>query len=143
MAGEVYGLKILARSVQDIPNNTTRFLVIGQSASPPTGQDRTSLMFCVRDEPGALFRALEPFNRLRHLDEQDREPPLQAQSVGVLLLRRCRRPRLGAAPPARPRASWRGTALCKILGTYPTTAARPELRPGAAVPSGAGCSLPT
>jgi chorismate mutase/prephenate dehydratase len=51
--------------VQDIPNNTTRFLVIGQSASPPTGNDRTSVMFCVRDEPGALFRALEPFNRLK------------------------------------------------------------------------------
>lgn len=65
MAAEVYGLQILARSVQDIASNTTRFLVIGQSASPPTGQDRTSLMFCVRDEPGALFRALEPFNRMK------------------------------------------------------------------------------
>lgn len=65
MAAEVYSLQILAPSIQDIPNNTTRFLVIGQAASPPTGQDRTSLMFCVRDEPGALFHALEPFNRLK------------------------------------------------------------------------------
>ncbi len=64
MAGEVYGLSVVTPSVQDIPNNTTRFLVIGQSASPPTGHDRTSLMFCVRDEPGALFHALEPFSRL-------------------------------------------------------------------------------
>jgi chorismate mutase/prephenate dehydratase len=65
MAAEAYGLDLLESSIQDIPNNTTRFLVIGQSASPPTGSDRTSLMFCVRDEPGALFRALEPFNRLK------------------------------------------------------------------------------
>ena len=65
MAAEVYGLQILEPSIQDIPNNTTRFLVIGQLASPPTGDDRTSLMFCVRDEPGALFHALEPFNRLK------------------------------------------------------------------------------
>jgi chorismate mutase/prephenate dehydratase len=65
MAGEVYGLNVVAESIQDIPNNTTRFLVIGQSSSPPSGNDRTALMFCIRDEPGALFHALEPFNRLR------------------------------------------------------------------------------
>ncbi len=65
MAAEVYGLEILAPSIQDLPNNTTRFLVIAQHPSPPTGNDRTSMMFCVRDEPGALFHALEPFNRLK------------------------------------------------------------------------------
>ena len=64
MAAEEYGLPILEESVQDNPNNTTRFLVIGPTAPPPTGEDRTSLMFCIRDEPGALFHALEPFNRL-------------------------------------------------------------------------------
>jgi len=65
MAAEVHGLKILAASIQDIASNTTRFLVIGRTASPPTGDDRTSLMFCVQDKPGALFHALEPFNRLK------------------------------------------------------------------------------
>ena len=65
MAAETYELTILDESIQDIPNNTTRFLVIGRTASPPTGDDRTSLMFCVQDKPGALFHALEPFNRLR------------------------------------------------------------------------------
>ena len=65
MASEVYQLDILDSAIQDSPNNTTRFLVIGHSASPPTGQDRTSLMFCVQDKPGALFSALEPFNRLK------------------------------------------------------------------------------
>ena len=65
MAAEEFGLPIIEQSVQDNPNNTTRFLVLGLKASPPTGDDRTSLMFCVRDEPGALFKALEPFNRLR------------------------------------------------------------------------------
>lgn len=65
MAAEVYGLNILELSVQDSPNNTTRFLVIGHQSCPPTGDDRTSLMFCVHDKPGALFSALEPFKRLR------------------------------------------------------------------------------
>ena len=65
MAAEAHGLQILAASIQDIASNTTRFLVIGRTASPPTGDDRTSLMFCVQDKPGALFHALEPFNRLK------------------------------------------------------------------------------
>ncbi len=64
MAAEVYGLNVLEAAIQDSPNNTTRFLVIGHSASPPTGNDKTSLMFCVQDKPGALFSALEPFQRL-------------------------------------------------------------------------------
>jgi chorismate mutase/prephenate dehydratase len=65
MAAEVYGLGILEKAVQDSPNNTTRFLVIGHNTCPPTGDDKTSLMFCVQDKPGALFNALEPFKRLR------------------------------------------------------------------------------
>jgi chorismate mutase/prephenate dehydratase len=63
MAAEVYGLNILEASVQDSPNNTTRFLVIGHETCPPTGCDKTSLMFSVQDKPGALFAALEPLNR--------------------------------------------------------------------------------
>ena len=65
MAAESHGLTVLAPSIQDIASNTTRFLVIGRTASPPTGDDRTAIMFCVNDEPGALFHALEPFNRLK------------------------------------------------------------------------------
>lgn len=65
MAAEVYGLEVLEAGVQDSPNNTTRFLVIGRQKCPPTGDDKTSLMFCVQDKPGALFDALRPFQRLR------------------------------------------------------------------------------
>jgi chorismate mutase/prephenate dehydratase len=65
MAAEGYQLPILQQNVQDDPDNTTRFLVIGQESCPPTGKDRTSLMFGLRDEPGALFVALEPFYRFK------------------------------------------------------------------------------
>jgi chorismate mutase/prephenate dehydratase len=65
MAAEVYGLKILETGIQDSPDNTTRFLVIGHATCPPTGDDKTSLMFCVQDKPGALFSALEPFQNLK------------------------------------------------------------------------------
>jgi chorismate mutase/prephenate dehydratase len=65
MAAEIYRLQVLERSIQDSPNNTTRFLVISHTTCPPTGNDKTSLMFCVHDRVGALYSALEPFNRLK------------------------------------------------------------------------------
>lgn len=64
LISEQYGLNVLERSIQDIANNTTRFLVISHKTCPPTGDDRTSVMFSVRDEPGSLHRALEPFEEL-------------------------------------------------------------------------------
>ena len=64
LLAELYGLLTLETSIQDIANNTTRFLVISQKTCPPTGKDRTSVMFSVRDEPGSLHRALEPFEKL-------------------------------------------------------------------------------
>jgi len=65
MAAEAFGLELLERSVQDNPNNTTRFLVIAHQTSARTGDDRTSLMFSLQDKPGALFSAIEPFKRLK------------------------------------------------------------------------------
>jgi chorismate mutase / prephenate dehydratase len=65
MAAEVYGLEVLDTSIQDSPNNTTRFLIISPNGCPPTGDDKTSLMFSVQDKPGALFSALAPFKDLR------------------------------------------------------------------------------
>ena len=65
MAAEFHGLAILEPSVQDNPNNTTRFLVVGHNSSQPTGDDRTSLMFSLQDKSGALFAAIEPFKALK------------------------------------------------------------------------------
>jgi chorismate mutase/prephenate dehydratase len=67
LAASLNGLSVLEQSVQDSATNTTRFLVIGERTCPPTGKDRTSIMFSVRHEPGSLFHALEPFNEL-HLN---------------------------------------------------------------------------
>jgi chorismate mutase/prephenate dehydratase len=61
------GLEVLERSIQDSATNTTRFLVLSENICPPTGNDRTSIMFAVKNEPGSLYHALEPFNSL-HLN---------------------------------------------------------------------------
>lgn len=63
LLAEMYGLNILEQSIQDIAHNTTRFLVISPKTCPPTGNDRSSVMFSVRDEPGSLHKALEPFEK--------------------------------------------------------------------------------
>jgi chorismate mutase/prephenate dehydratase len=63
LAAEKYGLPVLEHDVQDNAGNATRFLVLGRTCSPPTGRDRTSLMFCIADKVGALHSALAPFRR--------------------------------------------------------------------------------
>lgn len=60
-AAEVYGLKILKRHIEDNANNMTRFLVIAGKSPPRSGQDKTSVLFSVKDEVGVLYRMLEPF----------------------------------------------------------------------------------
>ncbi len=65
LAAERYRLRILEPDIQDNSNNATRFLVLGRQCSPPTGQDRTSLLLSIADEVGALHRALAPFRRYR------------------------------------------------------------------------------
>lgn len=60
-AANVYGLKSLAGPIEDRPDNTTRFLVIGRELFPPSGNDRTSLMIFIKDQPGALYHVLAPF----------------------------------------------------------------------------------
>lgn len=62
-AAHVYGMKVIAGPIEDRSDNTTRFLVIGRASFPPSGNDRTSLMVSIRDQPGALFRILEPLAR--------------------------------------------------------------------------------
>jgi chorismate mutase/prephenate dehydratase len=62
-AARIYALDLLARNIEDEPNNTTRFLVIGPKSVPPSGNDKTSLLMAVPNRPGALYQLLEPLAR--------------------------------------------------------------------------------
>jgi len=59
-AAELYDMPVLKADIEDEPDNTTRFVVIGKHASPPSGNDRTSLMLFTNNRAGALYHLLEP-----------------------------------------------------------------------------------
>ena len=65
LAGELYGVPVLRSRIEDNPQNSTRFLVIGRMPVGATDRDKTSILFAMRNEPGALYRILEPLARAR------------------------------------------------------------------------------
>tara|TARA_R110000796_G_scaffold186168_4_gene303102 strand:+ start:32390 stop:33493 length:1104 start_codon:yes stop_codon:yes gene_type:complete len=62
MACELYGLTRIAEKIEDRPDNSTRFLIIGSQMVPPTGDDKTSVIVSMRNKPGALHHLLQPFH---------------------------------------------------------------------------------
>ena len=60
LAAERYKLGVLARSIEDDPANTTRFLVLGRLETSPTGRDRTSIVMSAENKPGAVHALLSP-----------------------------------------------------------------------------------
>jgi chorismate mutase/prephenate dehydratase len=61
LAADIYHLRVVKKDIEDSSHNITRFLVIGQIDASPTGEDRTSLLFSIRDKVGALHDMLVPF----------------------------------------------------------------------------------
>ena len=66
-AAEVFGLNALRTSIQDYEHNVTRFLIIGRRPLSDVPPDKTTLVFTLPNEPGALFKALSVF-ALRDID---------------------------------------------------------------------------
>lgn len=60
-AAEIYGMKVLARSIEDNPHNFTRFFILSRQDSPPTGNDKTSIVFSVKHRPRALYDFIREF----------------------------------------------------------------------------------
>ncbi len=60
-AGELHGLPVLRKNIEDNPDNTTRFLALGKEVLPPSGRDKTSLLFAMPSKPGSLVSMLACF----------------------------------------------------------------------------------
>ena len=63
VAAEVYGLRVVCENIEDIANNVTRFLVIGQEDAKPTGEDKTAILYSTAHKAGALADVLEVFRK--------------------------------------------------------------------------------
>ena len=92
-AGNVYGLKVVAGPIEDRPDNTTRFLVLGRELFPTSGHDRTSLLvFIKRPARRAVQRAV-PFARHGVSMNRIESRPGAHRALAVRVLHRHRRPR--------------------------------------------------
>jgi chorismate mutase/prephenate dehydratase len=80
-AAERYGLTVLARSIEDAPNNTTRFLVLGELDAAPTGKDRTSLVMSAENKPGAVHALLTPLAEHRVSMSRIESRPARSRSA--------------------------------------------------------------
>ncbi len=63
IAADMYGLTSFAKNIEDQPDNSTRFLIIGSEDIGASGDDKTSIVVSTRNEPGALHELLEPFHK--------------------------------------------------------------------------------
>lgn len=121
-AAELYGLNVLAPNIEDDPNNTTRFFVIGRHDAGPSGQDKTSIVLSSANRPGAMYALLEPLARhgvdMTKLQSRPARSGLWEYVFYVDFLGHQNDPEVAAAiAELQERA-----AFVKILGSYPAAA---------------------
>ena len=62
-AAEIYQMPIVSHGIADNPNNYTRFLILSKTKSEQTGNDKTSIIFSIKHEPGSLYKIIENFHQ--------------------------------------------------------------------------------
>ena len=119
LAAELNDLQILESSIQDRATNTTRFLVVSEKTCPSTGNDRTSILFAVRDQPGSLVEALKAFDEFEiNMSKIESRPSKQKDWEYIFyvdLAGHCEDKKLSKAL----RELETHCSLVKLLGSYP------------------------
>ena len=118
-AGVLYGLRVVKHKIEDNPNNFTRFLVIGRQGQGPSGRDKTSILFSVKDQAGVLYHMLEPFYKRNINLSKIESRPMKSKAWEYIFFLDME----GHAEEADVRAAideLRGYCqFLKILGSYP------------------------
>ncbi|KAG0162637.1 hypothetical protein DFQ30_001589 [Apophysomyces sp. BC1015] len=118
-AGFQYGLRTAFALIQDDPHNRTRFLIIGGDPPAPTGCDKTSVIFSVKNEPGAVFRMLEPLARHGVSMSRFESRPARSSAWEYFFYIDVEGHRHDAAVTVALGELERDAAYVKILGSYP------------------------
>jgi chorismate mutase/prephenate dehydratase len=120
-AGERYGLSVLARAIEDSPNNTTRFLVLGELDPSPTGKDRTSLVMSAENKPGAVHALLTPLAQHKvSMTRIESRPARSRSALWEYMFFIDVEGHQKDAPLAKALAELRAKApFLKVLGSYP------------------------
>jgi len=118
-AAEIYGLKILARNIEDEPGNTTRFLVIGKQSAAQSGDDKTSLLLSTKNETGGLHRLLTPLVEhgisMTRIESRPSRRGMWDYVFFIDIEGHRDDPKVVKAMHALERSS----GMCRILGSYP------------------------
>ena len=119
LAGELYGVPVLRERIEDNRHNATRFLVIGRQPIGPSGHDKTSILFAMRNVPGALYRILEPIvgNGINLTKIESRPAKHRAWEYVIFVDVEGHRDTPNVAAALREIAE--RTIYLKILGSYP------------------------
>ncbi|HEM46951.1 MAG TPA: bifunctional chorismate mutase/prephenate dehydratase, partial [Alphaproteobacteria bacterium] len=119
LAGELYGLVELDYGIEDAFHNYTRFFFLGQHEPPRAQRNKTSLLFAVRHQPGALYDCLGEFARRRiNLTKLESRPRLNRPWQYIFYLDfdgHCQDPECEAALMGLLRRA----SFVKLLGSYP------------------------
>jgi chorismate mutase / prephenate dehydratase len=119
LSGVLYGVPILRRRIEDNPHNATRFLVLGRRPTGPSGHDKTSILFAMPNQPGALYRILEPFARASlNLTKIESRPAKRMPWEFVMFVDFEGHRETPAVAAALSEAAER-TVYLKVLGSYP------------------------
>jgi chorismate mutase / prephenate dehydratase len=119
LAGQLYGVPALRERIEDHRHNATRFLVLGRQPTSPSGRDKTSILFAMRNEPGSLYRILEPLARLGiNLTKIESRPAKQRPWEYVMFVDFEGHRETTQVASALDELSKR-TLFLKILGSYP------------------------
>jgi chorismate mutase/prephenate dehydratase len=128
LAGSLYGVPILRARIEDNRHNATRFLVIGPPATAaaagrqamgPSGRDKTSILFAMKNEPGSLYRILEPFVRAGLNLSKIESRPAKSRAWEYVIFVDFEGHRETPAVAAALREIGERTLYLRVLGSYP------------------------